>query len=174
MILITVNDEKFISMVNTTSDLGDLGEATLVVDNKVQPKTLPCRKLALPIKPELYKLVDRGIRVPVTTPTRLVSQMAGSTKLMENWEFILIHKLSIQHYCVNTIKLQKAKLFSKLDIIEAYGHVKLDDRLSMLTTMITPFGRCRWSNSHLDWKSPVKSSREKLTDALGDIEGVFT
>lgn len=85
MNLITVNDEKFISMVNTTSDLG---EATLVVDNKVQPKTLPCRKLALTIngrvKPELYKLVDRGILVPVTTPTRLVSQMAGSTKLMEN------------------------------------------------------------------------------------------
>lgn len=88
MNLITVNDEKFISMVDTTSDLGDLGEATLVVDNKVQPKTLPCRKLAQTIndrvKPELYKLVDRGIRVPVTTPTRLVSQMAGSTKLMEN------------------------------------------------------------------------------------------
>lgn len=85
MNLITVNDEKFISMVNTTSDLG---EATLVVDNKVQPKTLPCRKLAQTIndrvKPELYKLVDRGILVPVTTPTRLVSQMAGSTKLMEN------------------------------------------------------------------------------------------
>lgn len=89
MNLITVNDEKFISMVDTTSDLGDLGEATLVVDNKVQPKTLPCRKLAQTIndrvKPELYKLVDRGIRVPVnSTPTRLVSQMAGSTKLMEN------------------------------------------------------------------------------------------
>lgn len=97
MNLITMNDEKFISMVNTTSDLGDFGEATLVVDNKVQPKTLPCRKLAQTIndrvKPELYKLVDRGIRVPVTTPTRLVSQMAGSTKLMENREFILIHKL---------------------------------------------------------------------------------
>lgn len=97
MNLITMNDEKFISMVNTTSDLGDLGEATLVVDNKVQPKTLPCRKLAQTIndrvKPELYKLVDRGIRVPVTTPTRLVSQMVGSTKLMENREFILIHEL---------------------------------------------------------------------------------
>lgn len=88
MNLITVNDEKFISMVNTTSDLGNLGEATLVLDNKVQPKTLPCRKLALTIngrvKLELYKLVDRGILVLVTTPTRLVSQMAGSTKLMEN------------------------------------------------------------------------------------------
>lgn len=47
MNLITVNDEKFISMVDTTSDLGDLGEGTLVVDNEVQPKTLPCQKLPL-------------------------------------------------------------------------------------------------------------------------------
>lgn len=29
-------------------------------------------------------------------------------------------------------------------------------------------------DSHLDWKSPVISSREKLTEALGDIQGVFT
>lgn len=74
MNLITVNDEKFISMVGITSDLGDLGEITLVVDSKVQPKTLPCRNLLLAIKDrvksELNKLVDRGILVPVTTPTR--------------------------------------------------------------------------------------------------------
>lgn len=77
MNLITVNDEKFISMVDTTSDLGDLGEATLMEDNEVQPKTLPCRKLPLAIKDrvksELDKLEDRGILVPVTTPTRWVS-----------------------------------------------------------------------------------------------------
>lgn len=77
MNLITVNDEKFISMVDTTSDLGDLGEATLMEDNEVQPKTLPCQKLPLAIKDrvksELDKLEDRGILVPVTTPTRWVS-----------------------------------------------------------------------------------------------------
>lgn len=88
MNLITVNDEKFISMVDTISDLGDLGEATLVVDNEVQPKTLPCRKLPLAIKDrvksELDKLVDRGILVPVTTPTRWSVRWMWSTKQMEN------------------------------------------------------------------------------------------
>lgn len=63
-------------------------------------------------------------------------------------------------------------LFSKLDIIEAY--VKLDDRLSMLTTMITPFGRYRWSKLPFGLKVSSKIFQRKLTDVLGDIEGVFT
>lgn len=67
MNLISVNGVKFISKLNTQSksDLGDIGEATLVVDSKIQPKTLPCRKLSLaikdPVKATLDSLVDRGI-----------------------------------------------------------------------------------------------------------------
>lgn len=37
-------DEKFILMVDTISDFG---EATLDVEDMVQPNTLPCRKLPL-------------------------------------------------------------------------------------------------------------------------------
>lgn len=146
-------------MVDTTSDLGDLGEATLVVDNEVQPKTLPCRKLPLAIKDrdksELDKLVDRGILVPVTTPTRWVSQMAVVHKANGKLRICidpqaLNSALLREHYKLPTLddilpKHQKAKLFSKLDIKEVYWHVKLDDRSSLLTTMITPFGRYRWS-----------------------------
>lgn len=40
-------DEKFILMVDTISDFG---EATLDVEDMVQPNTLPCRKLPLLIK----------------------------------------------------------------------------------------------------------------------------
>lgn len=64
MNLITVNDEMFIWMVDTTSDLGYLGKASVMVDFEVQPKTLPCRKLPIAIKDrvktELDKLVERG------------------------------------------------------------------------------------------------------------------
>lgn len=188
MNLITVNDEKFISMVDTTSDLGDLGEATLVVDNEVQPKTLPCRKLPLAIKDrvksELDKLVDRGILVPVTTPTRWVSQMDvvhkanGKLRICIDSQ-ALNSALLREHYKLSTLddilpKLQKAKLFSKLDIKEAYWHVKLDDRSSLLTTMITSFGRYRWSRLPFGLKVSSEIFQRKLTEAFGDIEGVFT
>lgn len=158
MNLITRNDEKFILMMDTTSDLADFGEVKLVIDDEVRPKTLPCRKLLLVIKDriktELDKLVDRGILVPVTTQTRWVSQMAvvhkANGKLRIRIDSQALNSAFLrEHYKLPTLcdilpKLQKAKLFSKLDIKEAYWHTKLDDRSSMLTTMITPFGRYKW------------------------------
>lgn len=84
-----------------------------------------------------------------------------------------------EHYKLPTLdyilpKLQKAKLFSKLDIKEAYWHLKLDDRSSLLTTMITPFGRYRWSRLPFGLKVSSEIFQRKLTETLGDIEGVFT
>ena len=38
-------------------------------------------------------------------------------------------------------KLKDAKVFSKLDVREAYWHVRLEETSSRLTTMITSFGR---------------------------------
>ena len=35
--------------------------------------------------------------------------------------------------------------FTKLDVKEAFWHVRLDEQSSLLTTMITPFGRFRWA-----------------------------
>ena len=77
--LITVNKECFISQVST-SQLSDLGEATLRIDESVPPKVLPCRKVAIAnqdaVKGELDRLVNKGLLVPVTEPTEWVSQMA--------------------------------------------------------------------------------------------------
>jgi hypothetical protein len=42
-------------------------------------------------------------------------------------------------------KWAKAKVFSKLDIKEAFWHIVLDDESSRLTTMITPWDRYRWT-----------------------------
>ena len=44
-------------------------------------------------------------------------------------------------------KLKDAKIFSKLDVKEAYWHVRLDEASSKPTTMITAFGRYMWKLS---------------------------
>ena len=54
MCLITVNEENFIASVSQ-SDLGDLGEASLVVDPTVPPKALPCRKVPFALQEEVKK-----------------------------------------------------------------------------------------------------------------------
>ena len=41
-------------------------------------------------------------------------------------------------------KLKDVKVFSKLDVLEAYWHVRVDQESRKLTTMITPFGEYRW------------------------------
>ena len=78
--LIIVNDDRFIAAVGS-SDLGDLGEVTLTVDPEVNAKALPCRKLPIAVqdtvKREIDRLVERGVLVEQTTPTKWVSN--GST-----------------------------------------------------------------------------------------------
>ena len=79
MRLITVNNDRFIINI-VVQEIGDLGVATLQVNDEDKPKTLPCRKLLLSQqddeKREIDKFVKRDVLVPVTEPTEWVSQMA--------------------------------------------------------------------------------------------------
>ena len=69
---ITINKERFISQI-TTPQLGDLGEATLRIDESIPSKVHPCRKVPLAIqdvvKEGLDQLVGKGVLVPVTELT---------------------------------------------------------------------------------------------------------
>ena len=73
-------------------------------------------------------------------------------------------------------KLNDAKVFSKLDVREAYWHVRLDEESSKLITMITPFGRYRWKRLSFGLKESKLSEifQRKLDEALGGLEGVFS
>ena len=70
-------------------------------------------------------------------------------------------------------KLKDAKVFSKLDVREAYWHVRLDDSSSRLTTMITPFGRYMWKRLPFGLKVSSEIFQRKIDEALGDLKGVF-
>jgi len=70
--------------------------------------------------------------------------------------------------------LKDAKIFSKLDVKEAYWHVRLDEAPSKLTTMITPFGRYMWTRLPFDLKVSSEIFQRKIDEALGDLDGVFT
>ena len=71
-------------------------------------------------------------------------------------------------------KLRDAKVFSKLDVREAYWHVKLDEESSKLTTMITPFGRYQWKRLPFGLKVSSEIFQCNLDEALGGLEGVFS
>ena len=183
---VTINNDSFISKV-TTHQLGDLGEATLRTDETVPPKILPCRKVPLAIrddvKKELDRLVEKGVLFTVTEPTEWVSQMAvvhkrdGKLRICIDLQ-PLNAALKREHYRLLVLddvlpELKDAKVFSKLDVREAYWHVRLDERSSKLTTMITPFGRYMWKRLPFGLKVSSEIFQRKIDEALGNLKGVF-
>jgi transposase InsO family protein len=188
MDLITVKEENFqVAKVDSCESLGDLGEATLTVDPAVTPKTLPCRKVPISIEAEVKKaindLVDRKILIPVDKPSKWVSQMAAARKPNGSIRICIdpqpLNKaLQREHYRLPTFddvlpKLLNAKVFSKVDVKEAYWHIKLDEKSSFLTTMITPIGRFRWSRLPFGLKVSSEIFQKRLHHALNDLEGVI-
>lgn len=116
---------------------------------------LPARDIPLAlrdkVKEELNHLVDRGYLIPVTESTVWVNQMDVPRKRNGNIRVCLdpqlLNKVLIREcYRLPAFedvlpKLNNAKIFTKLDVKEAYWHVRLDEESSYLTTMITLFGR---------------------------------
>ena len=153
--LITVNDNCLIANLDTTSDLGDLGTVNLKIDKDVRPKILPSRKipsaLQSKVKQELDNLVKRNVIFLVNEPTKWVSQMAVVKKPNGDLRICIDPQplnavLQGKHYKLPTVddvlpKLNGAEVFTKLDVKQAYWHVKLDEQSSKLTTLITPYGR---------------------------------
>ena len=83
--LVTFHENLFcVASLSEVDDLGDLGEATLVVDESIPAKVLPSRKIPIALENDVIKsikdLVDRKILIPVEKPTKWVSQMAAMRK----------------------------------------------------------------------------------------------
>ena len=186
--LLTVHRDRFVSVgqLQATS-LGDLGTAKLYIDPEARPRILPCRRIPFAIqsdvKTELEKLVDRGVLVPVVEPSTWVSQMAVARKADGRLRICIDQQplneaLQRQHYQLPILadvlpKLHNSRLFSKLDVKEAFWHIKLDLESSMLTTMITPFGRFRWARLPFGLCVSSEVFQKTLNDAIGDLQGVI-
>jgi hypothetical protein len=136
------------------------------------------------VKREIDKLVERNVLVPVTEPTEWVSQMTvvrksnGILRICIDPQPLNIALMG-EHYRLTTLedvlpKLADARIFSKLDIREAYWHVKLSENSSRLTTMVTPFGQCRWARLPFGLNVSSEIFQRKLTEAVGDLNGTFT
>ena len=187
--LITVNDQRFIARVETEiqSDLGDLGVTHLYTDPNVKPKTLPCRRIPVAlvdqVKQEIETLLKRGVLIAVEQPTDWVSQMAvvkkpnGKLRLCIDPQPLNV-ALKREHFKLPTFEdvlpyLGKARLFTKLDVKEAFWHVRLDEESSLLTTMITPYGRFRWARLPFGLKVSSEIFQKRLMDALCDLDGLI-
>ena len=131
---ITINKEWFISQT-TSPLLGDLGEVTLKIDENIPPKVLLCRNVPLAIQnavtKELNQLVKKAVLSPVTEPTEwaVVHKPNGTLRISIDPQ-PLNAALKHEHCRLPVLddvlpKLRDAKVFRKLDLKEAFWHVRL-------------------------------------------------
>ena len=69
--------------------------------------------------------------------------------------------------------LHKARVFTKLDVKEAFWHMRLDEQSRLLTTMITLFGRFRWARLPFGLSVSSEIFQKRLTEALDGLKGVI-
>ena len=136
------------------------------------------------MRQQVNELVERGVLVRVEEPTAWVSQMAVTRKESDGFLRICIDPqplnavLMREHFKTPTLddglsSLHNARVFTKLDVKEAFWHVRLDEQSSLLTTMITPCGRFRWARLPFGLSVSSEIFQKRLTEALGGLKGVI-
>lgn len=188
MEIIEIKHKNFIAQVQqgqNVETIGNIGTASLTTDPDVAPRTLPCRSVPIAlknkVKAELTALCARGILEPVQKPTSWVSQMAvvekknGAVRICIDPQ-PLNKALRREHYKLPTLddvlpKLQRSCIFSKLDVREAFYHVKLDEKSAELTTMITPFGRYKWKRLPFGLCVSSEIFQRHLNETLEGLQG---
>jgi hypothetical protein len=144
------------------------GTFHLETDSSVTPSILPPRRAPHAIKDQLKgelldDMVKKGILSPVEKPTEWVSQFVVCRKKSGKLRVCIDPKplnkaLKREHYHLQVLDdvlscLNKAKVFTKLDLASAFWHIQLDEESSFLTTFNTP------SDYHLVLKYHLRFSR---------------
>ena len=86
--------------------------------------------------------------------------------------------LKWEHFHLPTLddllpELADSKLFSTLDLIDGFWHIKLDEASSSLTTFTTPYGRFRWKVLPFEIAPAPEIFQKILFNNVFDLEGVI-
>lgn len=162
------------------------GEHHIVVDPAVQPVVHPARRVPLAIQPRLKqtleKLERKGIIVKRDEPTDWVNSLLILEKHDHSLRLCLdpsdLNKaIKREHYPIKTVddiasRLHGKRVFSVIDISNAFYNVKLDAESSKICTFNSIYGR--WSFCRLPFG--ISSSPEvfckRMEQLFGDIDGV--
>jgi hypothetical protein len=64
-------------------------------------------------------------------------------------------------------------VFSVFDVRNGFWHVELDEEMSILTILITPFGRCRWLRMPFGLTSAPEEFQRRQHRAIENLPGVI-
>ncbi|GAB1608626.1 hypothetical protein Ahia01_001147000 [Argonauta hians] len=163
------------------------GIAHLETDPTVTPVISPSAKIPIAlktkVKDELDRLQKADIIAKIDEPTSWCSRMLVATKKSGKLRICIdprpLNKaLKRERYPIPTMddilpQLTKSRFFSKLDLSNAYWHVRLDENSSRLTTFQTPYGRYRWKRLPFGTSVSSEIFQKRLDQALEKLQGVI-
>lgn len=171
---------------------GDLGHVrnhpiALQIDHDISPIHLPPRRIPFAIKgrveAELDRLVKQGILEPVeysewATPIVPVTKKDGSIRICGDYKSTLNKALKSHCFQIPAIStllssLAGGKIFAKLDLAQAYQQLSVDERSSLLQTIITHKGAFRVKRLQFGISSAPGIFQNFMENLLRKIPGVL-
>ena len=151
------------------------------------PVVSPVRRILISlkakVKAELDNLTDQNVITPIQDPTDWVSNLVVTMKKNGDLRVCLdsqcLNKaLEREHFRLPVLddilpELSNAKLFTILDVKNAYWHVVLDDESSKLKTFSTLFWRYRWLRMPFGSNVSSKIFQTRLQQSLDGLDGVY-
>lgn len=145
------------------------------------PRRVPVA-LRAKVKEALEDLEKQEVITSVTSPTAWISSTVTVPKKNGKLRICLDPKdlnraVQHQHYPLPTIediatRLHGAKVFTKLDVRNAFWHVALDEESSYLATFHTPFGRYRWRRLSFGISSAPEVFQRKMHELVEGLSGI--
>jgi hypothetical protein len=186
------HQESSVSPLLDKYDLVFKGIGKLPMEHRIQiqqsavPVLRPARRILFKLRdPVLNKLTEMeqlGLIVKVSDPTDWVSPMVVARKSNGDIRICLDPAdlngaIKRQHYQVPSAqeifsRIGKAKYFSTLDATSGFLQVPLADESTSLTTMATPFGRCKFLRLPFGLSSSPEAYQQMMVDLFGDLPGV--
>ena len=180
-----------------TDSLGDIGAKTLAGPpmkihlkeniNKLPKKFSTARTIPVHLRDaadeQIRNLLDAGVIVPVTVPTRFTSsghwvpKPGGGARLVTDYkdanEFVErpVHPFPSSMEIIQSIK-PDSTVFASFDLKHGYWQIPLEEESSYLTTFIVPQGRFRYTRAPMGLNASGDEFCQRTDLAIEGLEGV--
>lgn len=151
-----------------------------------KPVFLPCRPVPFSLRErvnqELNRMIDNSILTPVkhshwATPLRIVPKPDGSLRLCGDYRSTVNAGCLVDNYPLPTsneafFDLSGGKYFSKIDLMQAYNQLKVDEETAELLTLNTPLGLMKVNRLAYGVNAAPAIFQRLMVSLLAGIEGV--
>ncbi|XP_022833967.1 uncharacterized protein K02A2.6-like [Spodoptera litura] len=146
---------------------------------KARPVPFPLRKQ---VEEQLTQMINDGILTPVryskwATPLRIVKKDDGSLRICGDYRSTVNMAIDVDTYPLpaateSFVKLSGGRIFSKLDLKQAYMQLRVDHDTAMLLTLNTPLGLMRMNRLAFGVNAAPGIFQRVMSSALAGMDGV--